>query len=102
MCKLKRGNKMEEKVSLRTQVLGNILDYQIENGHGIGFNDLVDVSKMKRATVSKCHDSLSDMGILEDEWYLEDENWNRVMKIPDGQLEFVIDVIQKIRKEIGS
>lgn len=101
MCKTQRGNEMEEKVSLRTQVLGNILDYQIENGHGIGFNDLVDVSKMERAIVSKCHDSLSDMGMLEDVWHLEDENWNRVMEIPDEQLEFVIDTIQKIRSEVG-
>ena len=97
----KKDNKMNEEISIRTQVLGNILDFQIENGHGIGFNELVDVSNMKRAIVSKCHDSLSDMGMLEYVWHLEDENWNKVMKIPDEQLEFVINTIQKIRKEMG-
>lgn len=89
------------KISLRTQVLGNILDYQIEHGHGIGFNDLVDISKMKRATVSKCHDSLSDMGMLEDVWHLEDELHSKVMQIPDEQLEFVINTVQKIREEVS-
>lgn len=94
------GMNMTEEISLRTQVLGNILDFQIENGHGIGFNDLVEISGKERAVVSKCHDSLSDMGMLEDVWHLEDENWNRVMEIPDGQLAFVINTIENIRKEM--
>lgn len=55
-----------QKISYRTQVLLHIFEFQKEHGRGIGFNELVEKTKLDRVIVSKSFDSLWDMGIIED------------------------------------
>ena len=86
----------QPKISFRTQVLLTIHDFQTEYGHGIQFNQLHKRSGLDRVIVSKSFDSLMDMGMIEDQWMLENCKWNKVIRIPSIQLDFVT----RIRNEI--
>lgn len=83
--------------SKRLRVLLDILKFQKENGRGITFPELVEMSTISRATVSKCQDSLNDVGLLNDDWATVDGKHTKVIFIPDVSVPFV----EKIEKDIG-
>jgi len=96
---------VEHVVSLRTQVLFRILEFQLEYGHGVGFNQLVTLCNLERTVVSKCHDSLSDMGLVEDASHLYEKdgetNFMTVMQINKHSLEFVKGIKDEVSEKTG-
>ncbi len=57
-------DKMTEEASLRTKVLIEIREFERNKGRGIKFDELVSMSEIERATVSKSLDSLDDMNMI--------------------------------------
>ena len=91
----------ELKISKRTQALLKVLDFQLNFGHGVGFNQLKEITGFEHGVLSKCHDDLSDRGLLEDVWYTDGETWSKVMQIPRHSVDFVIRMRDEIEEEIG-
>lgn len=60
------------RISYATQVLIAIYDFQNENGRGIQFNELVEVTGLDRAIVSKSFDYHMDRAIIKDDWAVVD------------------------------
>jgi DNA-binding MarR family transcriptional regulator len=65
----------DKRLSKRTIIALLLLRMERKYNRPISFNDLLKTSRMKKTTVSKCYDSLSDMGMVEDEWCLQDGYW---------------------------
>jgi len=86
------------KLSKRLKILILIYEYQIKNKNGIGFNHLVKISGEKRETVSKCQDSLMDMGLITDEMFLnkQEETWSKIIYITEHDISFVEKMILNI------
>ena len=53
-----------EKISKRTQVLIAIREFELSEGRGIGFNELVESMDLDRASISLSLDSLDDMWLI--------------------------------------
>lgn len=96
--KAERDDGLQERINIRTKVLMAIFEYQDEHGHGIGFEELVKKTGLKRQTVSKCHDSLSDMGIVMDVHHLESGMHKPIMEIPQESMTFVKHMCEKIKR----
>ena len=88
------------KVSYRTQVLIHIFEFKKRHKRGIGFNELVESTGLSRAIVSKSHDSLSDMGIIYDDWVTVDGKHMKALFITPASLKFVGGMIQDLLVKI--
>jgi len=92
------------KISYRTQVLFCILEFQEEYGHGIGFNQLVERCGLERKIVSMSHDSLYDMGLVNDIMHFDEKSktYSKVMEITKGSIDFVRNSREKIKEELNA
>lgn len=82
-----------EMISLRSQFLLVLINFQEENNRSALFNELIEMTGMERATVSKCHDNLSDMGMVEDVMMRVGNGYSKVIYIPRPQLEVVRNMV---------
>lgn len=96
------GDDLLAKLSKRLKALIEIRKFEIEKGRGILFTELVERLEMKRITVSKCHDSLSDIGLVFDEMIqMDDGSWSKVMSIDRRSKEFVDFIVEDVRDSDG-
>ena len=90
-------NNMPRPLSKRLIVLLHIYDYQVEHGHGIGFTELKERTGLPHGTVSKSHDSLSDIGLVTDTLIKEGEAWTKVIQIDDMSM----CITRRIKQELN-
>jgi len=89
----------QSRLSKRLEVLLLIHRYQSIHGHGIRFTELKEISGFTHGTVSKCHDSLSDMGITSDVWRQgEDGKWAMVLELDNDGMAFAELIIRQLNK----
>lgn len=86
----------QEMISLRSQFLLVLLNFQEKNSRGAMFDELVEMTGMERQTVSKCHDCLSDMRMVEDKTILINEAYSKIIYIPRPQLEVVREMTKDL------
>jgi predicted transcriptional regulator len=86
----------ERKISLRTQVLLEILEFQEEHNRGVMYTELLNRLDLNQAVISKSLDSLQDIGLIMDKWYTLNKSYNKVIYIPTEMLSFVIYVRSEI------
>lgn len=83
---------MNEEVSTKTKILFSILDFQIDNGHGLEMKHLIKLTGLEESIVINHYHTLINMGVIKDLWHSNSNGTKKVIEIPYNQLEFVIGI----------
>lgn len=85
------------RISYATQVLIAIYDFQNEHDRGIRFNELVEVTGIDRAIVSKAFDYHMDHGMIKDDWAIIDGNHCKVIFMTKHTMEDLKERIEQVK-----
>jgi hypothetical protein len=92
-----------KKLSTRLAVLLRIYEFEITNGRGVKFNELVDIlSKegINRSMVSLSQDSLWDVNLIEDKMILDNGFWVKVITITKDAIPFVKKMAKHVEENM--
>jgi len=93
-----------DKISKRTQVLMAIREFELSEGRGIGFNELVEYMDLDRASISLSLDFLDDIWLIhqiDSKSELIVGTWGKLISTRVDKQAFIDDSIRKIKDDVG-